>query len=109
MSECNTIDERGARLNIKIPTDKVFSRTFTFVDNAGADIDMTAYTDIILRVNTTVPTVYSELLGDITVANVNEVIFDFECEIAVGDYTYTINLVTSVGEEQIFYGTFKVV
>ncbi len=109
MSECGIIDERGARISFTVPNDKVVNRMITFVDADGADVNVTGYTDIILRVETATPTTYTKIGGDITTANVNEMSLLFLCEIAVGVYDYTLNGVTATGERQLLYGKYKVV
>ena len=106
---CTIIDERGAHIEIIIPKGKAINKVLKFTDADGNKITMTGYSDIIFRVNTT-PSVteYSKIDGDITVAHINEVTLNFEVNIDVGKYDYSLNCVTPVGEEQKVYGKLNV-
>lgn len=106
---CSIIDERGANLKIIVPEGKVINKVLKFTDADGNKITMTGYSDIIFRVQTTpVVTEYSKSEGDITVANINEVTLNFEVNIDAGEYDYSLNCVTPVGEEQKIYGKLNV-
>lgn len=103
------IDERGGCSHFYVPSGKVIHRMITFEDSNNLPVNMASYDDIIFRINTVTPTEYSMDNGDISVANVNEVTLNFAVDVPAGKYSYSLNAVSAVGEEQKLFGDIVVV
>jgi hypothetical protein len=105
--ENNTLDVRGALLNIPITKNTVFNKTFTLKDSDGNTISLSSYTNFKFRIQTTpTATEFAEGSGITEASNI--LTCDFNINIDRGDYDYQLVGIRAVGETEFVRGKLKV-